>query len=61
MIFVPNFTTKSKGTGLGLAMVKNIILSFGGHISFESEVEKGTVFTILLPKYEYLEITNTDE
>jgi len=54
MIFVPNFTTKSKGTGLGLAMVKNIILSFGGNISFESEEGKGTVFTILLPKYEHL-------
>lgn len=53
MIFVPNFTTKSKGTGLGLAMVKNIILSFGGHISFTSELDKGTSFTILLPKYEY--------
>jgi signal transduction histidine kinase len=54
MIFVPNFTTKSKGTGLGLAMVKNIILSFGGSISFESEVGKGTVFSIILPKYEFM-------
>ena len=52
MIFVPNFTTKSKGTGLGLAMVKNIILNLGGLISFESEEGKGTVFTIILPKYE---------
>jgi len=52
MIFVPNFTTKSKGTGLGLAMVKNIILNLGGDITFESEEGKGTVFTIVLPKYE---------
>ena len=52
MIFVPNFTTKSKGTGLGLAMVKNIILNLGGLISFESEEGKGTMFTIILPKYE---------
>ena len=59
MIFVPNFTTKSKGTGLGLAMVKNIILSFGGFISFESQEGKGTVFTIILPKYE--EINNNNE
>lgn len=51
MIFVPNFTTKTKGTGLGLAMVKNIILSFGGHIDFDSQEGKGTVFTIKLPKY----------
>jgi signal transduction histidine kinase len=61
MIFVPNFTTKSKGTGLGLAMVKNIILSFGGNISFESEEGKGTVFTILLPKYEQLSISNSHD
>ena len=52
MIFIPNFTTKSKGTGLGLAMVKNIILNLGGMISFESEEGKGTTFTIRLPKYE---------
>ena len=52
MIFVPNFTTKTTGTGLGLAMVKNIILNLGGSIRFESEEGKGTVFTIVLPKFE---------
>ena len=52
MIFVPNFTTKTTGTGLGLAMVKNIILNLGGSIRFESEEGKGTVFTIALPKFE---------
>lgn len=47
-IFTPNFTTKSAGTGLGLAMVKNIITSIDGSIWFESEVGKGTAFFIRL-------------
>jgi len=49
-IFVPNFTTKTRGMGLGLAISKNIIENFGGSISFESEPEKGSVFTVKLPK-----------
>lgn len=49
-IFVPNFTTKSTGTGLGLAMVKNIITSFGGEIWFESNENKGTVFYLTFRK-----------
>jgi signal transduction histidine kinase len=48
-IFVPNFTTKSAGTGLGLAMVKNIIESFGGKVYFESQINKGSTFFIELP------------
>lgn len=48
-IFSPNFTTKSGGMGLGLAMVKNIIDSANGKISFVSEKNKGTTFTIILP------------
>ena len=43
-IFTPNFTTKTTGSGLGLAMVKNIMLGFEGSISFTSEKGKGTVF-----------------
>lgn len=50
-IFVPNFTTKSTGTGLGLAMVKNTIESSGGRISFETKTDVGTVFTVKLPIY----------
>ena len=45
-IFEPYFTTKSGGTGLGLAMVKNILLEFGAEISFESEEGTGTTFKI---------------
>lgn len=51
-IFSPNFTTKSGGMGLGLAMVKNIIDSAGGGISFVSDKSTGTTFTILLPEYQ---------
>lgn len=47
-IFSPNFTTKSGGTGLGLAMVKNIIDSLNGKISFISD-STGTTFEIRLP------------
>jgi len=49
-IFVPYFTTKSKGNGLGLAMVKQIIDNHNGTIRFESELGKGTSFIIRLPK-----------
>lgn len=48
-IFVPYFTTKGTGTGIGLAMVKQIIENHGGTIQFESQVGEGTTFTIVLP------------
>lgn len=50
LIFEPRFTTKSSGMGLGLAMTKKIIETYNGEISFESEVGKGTEFTIKIPK-----------
>jgi len=49
-IFEPKFTTKSSGMGLGLPMVKNIVEAYGGAIQFSTELKKGTVFTIILPK-----------
>lgn len=48
-IFVPNFTTKSTGTGLGLAMTKSIVESVGGTISFRSTPGEGTTFTVTIP------------
>jgi len=48
-IFVPNFTTKSSGTGLGLAMCKGIVEQAKGRIWFETEQGAGTVFYVELP------------
>jgi signal transduction histidine kinase len=48
-LFVPFFTTKEKGTGLGLAVCYGIIKAHGGELKFVSEVGKGTTATILLP------------
>ncbi len=48
-IFVPNFTTKTGGMGLGLAMVKNILENAGGKIWFETQADLGTTFYVSLP------------
>jgi nitrogen fixation/metabolism regulation signal transduction histidine kinase len=50
-IFTPNFTTKSTGTGLGLAMVHGIMTQSGRSIHFDSEPNKGTCFYLYFPKY----------
>ncbi|MCX5699810.1 MAG: ATP-binding protein [Candidatus Omnitrophica bacterium] len=51
-IFEPFFTTKSiiNGTGLGLAISHEIIAKYGGKIEFQSKIEKGSEFTVLLPQ-----------
>ncbi len=48
-IFVPYFTTKNTGTGLGLAMVKQMIENHKGTIEFESLKDQGTTFIIRVP------------
>lgn len=49
-IFVPNFTTKSTGTGLGLAMVRNIVMSCNGRVFFRSREGKGASFYLDFPQ-----------
>lgn len=51
-VFSPYFTTKTGGTGLGLAMVKSIIEGSGGKIWFESDLNSGTKFYIQFNKFE---------
>ena len=49
--FIPFFTTKPAGTGIGLALCRQIILKHGGTISVDSQEGKGTTFTIALPSH----------
>ncbi len=57
-IFEPFFSTKEvgKGTGLGLSMAYGIIKQTGGYIFVDSEVDHGTLFTILLPVAENMQL-----
>ncbi|WP_255452675.1 PAS domain-containing sensor histidine kinase [Aquimarina sp. RZ0] len=49
-IFEPKFTTKTSGMGLGLGMVKNIVETYNGSITFTSQEGKGTVFKVKFPR-----------
>lgn len=49
-VFEPKFTTKTSGMGLGLAMVKNIVETYDGSITFTSKYGEGTIFTVAFPK-----------
>jgi signal transduction histidine kinase len=51
-IFIPNFTTKTSGTGLGLAMSKTIVEQAKGQIWFETVEDEGTTFFVELPVYD---------
>ena len=48
-IFKPFFTTKQAGTGLGMAIIQKIIEEHQGQINVESEIGKGTTFSLVLP------------
>ena len=48
-IFIPHFTTKSKGSGIGLSLVKQIIENHGGKVWFSSEEGKGSSFSFSIP------------
>ncbi|MBN2523548.1 MAG: GHKL domain-containing protein [Bacteroidales bacterium] len=48
-LFMPNFTTKSSGMGLGLAIVRNIMDNLDGEISFKTKLNEGTVFKLIFP------------
>jgi len=48
-VFTPNFTTKSSGMGLGLAMCKAIVEQAGGEITFTTTPDVGTLFSVTLP------------
>jgi two-component system NtrC family sensor kinase len=48
-LFTPFFTTKSRGTGLGLAVSYGIVKDHGGHIMVESEQGQGALFTVVVP------------
>ena len=49
-IFLPNFTTKTGGSGVGLSLTYNIVQAAGGTIDFESTEGEGAEFVITLPK-----------
>jgi signal transduction histidine kinase len=51
-IFTPNFTTKTSGTGLGLAMCKGIVEKLDGRIWFETKESEYTIFFVELPVIE---------
>jgi two-component system nitrogen regulation sensor histidine kinase NtrY len=48
-LFQPNFTTKSAGMGMGLAICNNIVRSMGGKIWYETAIQEGTSFYVELP------------
>ena len=51
-IFEPFYSTKEKGTGLGLMIVQRIVREHGGRIELESHVGQGTIFRVWLPLHE---------
>ncbi|MDB6152564.1 MAG: histidine kinase [Chthoniobacteraceae bacterium] len=48
-LFDPFFTTKEAGTGLGLAIAERIVQRHGGALQFRTQIQRGTIFSVLLP------------
>jgi two-component system CheB/CheR fusion protein len=55
-VFEPYFTTKQKGTGLGLSIVRHNVEMYGGTVSIDSELGKGTTFIIELPTRTFMKL-----
>ena len=58
-VFQPNFSTKTSGMGLGLAIVRKAIEEMHGHINFETVENEGTTFFIRLPLHEVDQIADS--
>lgn len=58
-IFIPFFTTKSQGTGLGLAVCQRIVNQHGGDIRVQSKLGRGTEFVIRLPIQKRTDVSST--
>ncbi len=59
-VFRPFFTTREKGTGLGLPLARKVIEAHGGTVIIESQKDEGTTVTITLPFDETLSMTSAD-
>lgn len=59
-LFEPFYTTKTTGTGLGLPFVKKVIEEHDGEIVIESELKKGTRFSLFLPIYSFKSLKNVN-
>ncbi|MFO8072439.1 MAG: ATP-binding protein [Polyangia bacterium] len=60
-IFIPFFTTKSKGSGLGLSVCQRIVRDAGGEIEVRSQMGQGSIFTVVLPATEEQKESSQDE
>ncbi len=59
-IWTPNFTTKTSGTGLGLAMSRNIVEQAKGELWFETKEKEGSVFFVKLPLFRVSPVANSE-
>jgi len=59
-LFDPFFTTKEGGTGLGLAIAARIVEKHDGELRYETRLNHGTIFTMVLPRVEENEAQNPD-